>query len=97
MSRTHQREKRVQGQTHRRHELERIYRPPVRDGLSRFETFEIRPEALAGVPAERERPAAVARARELAQGAGFAIVDVVRADYQDGGAWRVELVVVPNK
>ena len=95
MSRTHQREKRVRGQTHRRREVDRIYRPPVRDGLSRFETFEISPEALADVPPERERPAAIARARELAQAAGFGIVDVVRADYQDGGSWRVELVVVP--
>jgi hypothetical protein len=85
-----------EGQERNRRQLSRSYRPPVRDGLSRFETFVVSAAQLAGVPIERERPAAIARARELAQAAGLAVADVVRADYQDGGEWAVELVVVPT-
>jgi hypothetical protein len=69
------------------------YVPTVNDGASRFELFAI-PAAVLEVPVDRERPAAIARARTLAQAAGYAVLDVVRADYQDGGEWRVELVVV---
>lgn len=67
------------------------------DDLSatRFQTFTIPASVLAGADSWNERTLAIGCARSLAATEQLTVVDVVRADYQDDGAWLVELRIAP--
>lgn len=63
---------------------------PYETDVGTFVVYRITPASMATM---RERAEAIAGARAMADGAGYRVLDVLQATYQDDGRWLVELRV----
>lgn len=81
--------------THQERERQRRQRREAKRVIegARFETYRVTRDQLPPSRLMHERTDAIQHARGQAIGAGFRVVDLVRADYQDSGDWLVELQV----
>lgn len=91
------RHQRAQTRTSRHEQRERDRRErrarEQREGDDRFAIYRVNEADLPPSRIAHRRTDAITHARGVAIGAGFRVVDVVRADWQENGDWLVELAV----